>query len=260
MTGRPPSHVVVVGGGFAGLQAVRPLARAGLRVTLIDCHNYHLFQPLTYQVATGGLAPGEIAIPLRHIVRRYPNVEVVMGEVTGFDLERREVVFDPPTGASGSRLSYDGLIAAAGSNYSYFGHEDWRSVALEVKSLDSALQVRGRILGAFEAAELEPQAASSWLTFVVVGAGPTGVEVAGQISELARGTLAGEFRSIDPKTARVLLVEMADHVLGGFSQPLPARAARSLERIGVTLMLNHTVVDVQADGVELRGQDGHATH
>ena len=259
MTDRPSSHVVVVGGGFGGLQAVKRLARAGLRVTLIDCHNYHLFQPLTYQVATSGLAPGEIAIPLRHIVRRYRNVEVLMGEVTGFDLKRREVVFDPPTGAPGSRLSYDGLIVAAGSNYSYFGHEDWRSVALEVKSLDSALQVRGRILGAFEAAELEPRAASSWLTFVVVGAGPTGVEVAGQIAELAHGTLAGEFRSIDPSAARVLLVEMADHVLGGFSQPLPARAARSLERIGVTLLLNHTVVDVQADGVELRGHDGHTT-
>jgi NADH dehydrogenase len=248
------SHVVVVGGGFGGLQAVKKLARAGARVTLLDRHNYHLFQPLTYQVATGGLAPGDIAVPLRHVLGGYSQVSVLMGEVTGFDLESREVVFDPPVGGRGARLAYDGLIVAAGSNYSYFGHEDWRSVALEVKSLDSAVEVRGRILAAFEAAESHPQDAADWLTFVVVGAGPTGVEIAGQIAELAHATLAGEFRHIDPASARVLLVEIADHVLGTFSAPLPTRAVEALEQLGVTPMLRHTVVDVRPDGVELRGR------
>src|SRR5437764_4821689 len=204
MTDRASSHVVVVGGGFGGLEAVKVLARARVRVTLIDCRNYHLFQPLTYQVATGALAPGDIAVPLRHIVRRQSGVNVVLGEVTGFDLERRELSFDPPGPSTESKLGYDGLIVGAGSTYSYFGHDEWRSVALEVKSLDSAIEVRGRILGAFEAAEADPRAEAAWLTFVVVGAGPTGVEVAGQIAELANGTLAGEFRSIDPGAARVL--------------------------------------------------------
>jgi NADH:ubiquinone reductase (H+-translocating) len=252
-------HVVVVGGGFGGLEAVKKLARAGVRVTLLDRHNYHLFQPLTYQVATGGLAPGDIAVPLRHVLRRYPHVTVLMGEVLGFDLEAREVQFKPPGSRRRSRLAYDGLIVAAGSNYSYFGHDEWRSTALEVKSLDSATEVRGRILAAFEAAECHPEEAADWLTFVVVGAGPTGVEIAGQIAELARSTLAGEFRHIDPGSARVLLVEIADHVMGAFSAPLPNRAERALEQLGVTLMLSHTVVDVRPDGVELRGHDGETT-
>jgi NADH dehydrogenase len=249
----------VVGGGFGGLEAVKALARAGVRATLIDRHNYHLFQPLTYQVATGGLAPGDIAIPLRHVLRGYPSVDVVMGEVTGFDVARREVVFDPPAGRTGSRLGYAGLIVAGGSDYAYFGHDDWRSVALEVKSLDSALRVRGRILAAFEAAELDPDHASSWLTFVVVGAGPTGVEIAGQIAELARLTLPREFRRIQPAAARVLLVEMGDRVLGAFSDPLPARAARALEELGVTLMLDHTVVGAHPSGVELRDRQGESS-
>jgi len=250
--------VLVVGGGFGGLEAVKKLARAGVRATLVDRHNYHLFQPLTYQVATGGLAPGDIAVPLRHVLRNYPNVEVVMGEVTGFDLARRQVVFDPAVGPAGAQLGYEGLIVAGGSDYAYFGHEDWRSVALEVKSLDSALRVRGRILAAFEAAELDPENASSWLTFVVVGAGPTGVEIAGQIAELARLTLPREFRRIQPAQARVLLVEMGERVLSAFSDPLPAKAAGDLEELGVTVMLEHTVVDVRPTGVELRSQAGEA--
>jgi NADH:quinone reductase (non-electrogenic) len=248
-------HVVVVGGGFAGLTAAKALARANADVTLIDRHNYHLFQPLSYQVATGALAPGDIAMPLRHIFRRQRNVTVVLGTVTAFDLDAREVVVaaDVPEGTL--KVSYDSLIAAGGSAYSYFGHEEWRTVALEVKSLDSALEVRGRILHAFEAAELNP-ADHSWLTFVVVGAGPTGVEMAGQIAELARDTLRGEFRRIDPSAGKVLLVETADRVLAGFPEPLPERAARSLERLGVTLMLGETVVDVRGDGVELEGEGG----
>ena len=257
---------VVVGGGFGGLQAVRALGRANVDVTLVDRHNYHLFQPLSYQVATGSLSPGEIAVPLRRIFRRDPRVRVVLGEVTGFDLERREVEVSPTvTGAPDQRIPYDTLIVAGGSSYAYFGHDDWRSLALEVKSLDSALEVRGRILQAFEAAELEtdPDARAGWLTFVVVGAGPTGVEMAGQIAELANDTLPGEFRHSDPRAGRVLLVEMADRVLPGFAPSLSRRAARSLDRLGVTVLLDHTVVDVQPGRVEVRAGDGsvanHAT-
>ncbi|MFL5822884.1 MAG: NAD(P)/FAD-dependent oxidoreductase [Solirubrobacteraceae bacterium] len=246
-----------MGGGFAGLEAVKVLGRSEAQVTLIDRHNYFLFQPLTYQVATGGLAPGDIAVPLRHVVRRRPNVSVLLGEVTDLDSVRREVVIEPGA-APGEplRVGYDALIVAGGCDYSYFGHEEWRSQALEVKSLDSALEVRGRILRAFEAAEERPEDEQRWLTFVVVGAGPTGVEMAGQIAELARHTLAKEFRQVDPTRARVLLVEMGDRVLAGFPESLSGRAARSLERLGVTVLLRHRLVDVRSDAVELEVADG----
>jgi NADH:ubiquinone reductase (H+-translocating) len=250
-----PDRVVVVGGGFGGLEAAKALARTGARVTLVDRHNYHLFQPLTYQVATGGLAPGDIAVPLRHILRSQANVSVVMGEMTSVDVAAREITIASPE-IMDQRVGYDTLIVAAGADYAYFGHDEWRSRALEVKSLDSALEVRGRLLSAFEAAEEKPEDQETWLTFVVVGAGPTGVEMAGQIAELARHTLPGEFRAIDPRAARVLLVETADHVLGGFRDPLPARAAGSLEHLGVTLLLRHTVVDVHEDAVEVAEPDG----
>jgi NADH dehydrogenase len=253
------SRVVVVGGGFGGLQAVRTLADKDLDVTLIDRNNYHLFQPLSYQVATGSLSPGEIAVPLRKVFRHQPRVRVVMGEVTGFDLERLEVLVDPKFGERAPRrIAYDTLLVAGGSSYSYFGHDDWRSVVLEVKSLDSALRVRGRILQAFEAAELErdPALQRSWLTFVVVGAGPTGVEVAGQIAELARDTLPAEFRDSDPRAGRVLLVETAARVLTTMEPSLSIRARRSLEQLGVTPVLSHTLVDVRADGVELQAANG----
>ena len=251
-------RVVVVGGGFAGLQAVKALAkrRSAVQVTLIDRHNYHLFQPLSYQVATGGLAPSEIAMPLRHIFRRRANVKVLLGEVTGFDLDRREVRLQAGAGVGERTIGYDGLIVAGGAEYSYFGHDEWRTIALEVKSLDSALEVRGRILHAFEAAELVPEVEEAWLTFVIVGAGPTGVEMAGQIAELARDTLAREFRSIDPRRARVLLVEATDRVLGAFADPLPAKAARSLTKLGVTVMLEQTVVGIDERGVELESRAG----
>ncbi len=251
--------MVVVGGGFGGLQAIQALRDADADVTLIDRHNYHLFQPLSYQVATGSLSPGEIAVPLRWIFRRQRRVRVVMGEVTGFDLERRELGVDPAVAGTGRHtISYDTLIVAGGSSYAYFGHDEWRELALEVKSLDSALQVRGRILQAFEAAELvdDPEARARWLTFVVVGAGPTGVEMAGQIAELARDTLPGEFRHSDPRTGRVLLVEMADRVLTAFPPSLSRRAAQALEHLGVTLLLGQTLVDVQPESVELQAGDG----
>ena len=258
---RRRGRVVVVGGGFGGLQAVKTLARADVDVTLIDRNNYHLFQPLSYQVATGSLSPGEIAVPLRQIFRREPRVRVVMGEVTGFDLKQKEVILGSPLGLGGDSprtVGYDTLLVAGGSSYSYFGREQWRSLALEVKSLDSSLQVRGRILQAFEVAELEhdPKLQASWLTFVVVGAGPTGVEIAGQIAELARHTLPAEFRHSDPRTGRVLLVETADRVLTALPRSLSQRAKRSLQQLGVTPLLSHTLVDVQADSVEIQAHNG----
>jgi NADH dehydrogenase len=257
-TGARPGRVVVVGGGFGGIEAVKKLAGRGLEVTLVDRNNYHLFQPLSYQVATGGLAPGEIAIPLRHVFRRRPNVRVLLGDVCRFDLERRELAVRDPGGGDVT-LGYDQLIVAAGSDYSYFGHDQWRDVALEVKSLDSALEVRGRILHAFEAAELRPEEQDSWLTFVIVGAGPTGVEMSGQVSELAHDTLAREYRAIDTRRARVLLVEMGQKVLAGFADPLPARAAKALDQLGVTVMLGQTVVDVDHEGVTVEAGAGSRT-
>jgi NADH:quinone reductase (non-electrogenic) len=249
-------RVAVIGGGFGGLNAVKALARSDADVTLIDRHNYHLFQPLSYQVATGALAPGDIAMPLRHVFRRRRQVTVLVGNVERFELNDRRLVVAADVPGGTLEVPYDTLIVAGGSDYSYFGHEQWRTVALEVKSLDSALEVRGRILHAFEVAELNPSKQEGWLTFVVVGAGPTGVEMAGQIAELARDTLHGEFRRIDPRAGRVLLVETGDRVLSAFPGKLPERAAQSLEQLGVTVMLRHTVVDVQADSVELEGPGG----
>jgi NADH dehydrogenase len=242
-------RVVIVGGGFGGLQAARHLARADIELTLVDRRNFHLFQPLTYQVATGALTPGEVAYPLRAMLKRHENVRVLMAEVTDFDLEAREVRF-----AEGS-LPYDTLIVAGGSSYSYFGHDDWRALAPEVKSLESALAMRGRILGAFERAEMEsdPDERRALLTFVVVGAGPTGVEMAGQIAELARDTLRRDFRAIDPREGRVLLVEMADRVLTTFPEKLSRKAERSLERLGVTPLLGRTVVDIDEGAVTIDG-------
>ena len=196
-------RVVVVGGGFGGLQATLKLRRAPVEVTLVDRRNFHLFQPLTYQVATGALSPGEIAYPLRAIFKRHANVRVLMAEVADFDLERRELQLRPIGGVPApGAIPYDTLIVAGGSRYSYFGHDDWSEHAAEVKSLESALAVRSRLLSAFEAAEVEPdpELRAAWLTFVVVGAGPTGVEMAGQIAELARDTLRRDFRAIDPRT------------------------------------------------------------
>jgi NADH dehydrogenase len=246
-------RVVVVGGGFGGLQAVQKLRRAPVQVTLVDRRNFHLFQPLTYQVATGALSPGQIAYPLRAIVRRARNVRVLLGEVSDIDLNARELrlrsVADVPTPPS---IPYDTLIIAGGSLYSYFGHDDWSEVAAEVKSLESAITVRGRILSAFEAAEAEsdPDRRAAWLTFVVVGGGPTGVEMAGQIAELARD-MRGDFRSSDPRTGRILLVEAADRLLTGFPPSLSEKAARSLRRLGVTTMVGTTVVGVDTQGVRV---------
>jgi NADH:quinone reductase (non-electrogenic) len=259
MTPRDPHRVVVVGGGFGGLKAVRGLRRAPVEVTLVDRQNFTLFQPLVYQAATGALAPAEIATPLRLILRRQRNARVVQAEVTGFDLTRREVLLaNLPNGAPATALPYDTLIVAGGSRYSYFGHDEWREHAPELKSLSGALDIRSRVLGAFEAAEVEtdPERRRAWLTFVVVGAGPTGVEMAGQIAELAHDALRREFRSADTGTARVLLVEASDRILGGFPESLSRKAVRSLEKLGVEPLAAHTVVDVTAGSVAIAARGG----
>jgi NADH dehydrogenase len=257
--GRGLHRVVIVGGGFGGLQAALKLSRAPVDLTLVDRRNFHLFQPLTYQVATGALAPEEIAYPLRAIFKRRPNVRVLMAEASDFDLEGGNVELSSVDGVPApASIPYDSLIVAGGSRYSYFGHDDWSEYAVEVKSLESALTVRSRILSAFEAAEMEPdpERRAEWLTFVVVGAGPTGVEMAGQIAELARDTLRHDFRTIDPRTGRILLVEAVDRVLTSFPPSLSAKAQRSLEGLGVTPLLGRMVVGVDAGGVTIKDGNG----
>jgi NADH dehydrogenase len=253
-----PERVVVVGGGFAGVLAVRGLRGADVDVTLIDRQNFYFFQPLAYQVATGSLSPDEVAVPLRQITRRQDNTRVILGEVDGFDLDARHVVVGRlPGGAHGLQLPYDVLVVAGGSRYSYFGHDEWAVHAPELKTLDGALHLRDSILLAFEAAEAETDedARGAWLTFVVVGAGPTGVEMAGQIAELAR-TLRREYRSVDLSKTRVLLIEATEHVLGAFPHPLPRKAEAQLRSLGVTPMLSTTVVDIGESSVEVQAPDG----
>jgi NADH dehydrogenase len=238
---------------------VHGLRRAPVDVTLVDRRNFHLFQPLSYQVATGALSPGEIAYPLRAIFKRYENVRVMMAEVVGVDLGAHQVrlksvdeVPAPPA------IEYDTLIVAGGSRYSYFGHDEWSELAAEVKSLESALTVRSQILEAFEAAESEtdPDERAAWMTFAVVGGGPTGVEIAGQIGELASDTLKHDFRTIDPRTGRIVLIETADRLLTTFPPSLSRRAARSLERKGVTPMLRSTVTGIDSESVTVEHASG----
>ena len=252
-------RVVVVGGGFGGMRVVRGLRRAPVDVTVVDRQNFSLFQPLVYQVATGALSSAEVAPPLRWVFRRQPNARVVLAEATGFDLDARRVMLGRlANGAPAEAIPYDTLVVAGGSEYSYFGHPEWEAHAPQLKSLDGALDIRTRVLGAFEAAEVEqdPERRAAWLTFVVVGGGPTGVEMAGQIGELALDTLRRDFRNIDPRSARILLVEATDRVLTSFPPSLSSKAERSLQRLGVTVLTGRTVVGIDDDGVTLADGDG----
>jgi NADH:ubiquinone reductase (H+-translocating) len=257
----PTTHrVVVVGGGFGGLSAARSLRRDDVSVTLVDRRNFHLFQPLLYQVATGALAAGEIATPLRGLLKRRKNVQVVLGEVSGFDLVRRRVLVADLAGAGAHELEYDTLVVAGGAAHAYFGHGEWAPLAPALKTLEDALEIRRRILLAFELAESaeDPLARASLLTFVVVGGGPTGVELAGQVAEIARDTLRRDFRTIEPRSARIVLVEGADRVLPAMHPRLSAKAKRSLERLGVTVRLDRLVTDVDPRGVTIQPRLGPA--
>jgi NADH:ubiquinone reductase (H+-translocating) len=258
---RPGGHhrVVVVGGGFAGLQAVRGLRRADVEVTLVDRRNFHLFQPLLYQLATGALSPGEIAYPLRGILARQDNARVVLADVAAIDLPAQRVLLRGQAGGAGpAELAYDSLVVAAGAAHCYFGHEAWASHAPGLKTVEDAWEIRRRILTAFEAAEIEscPERRRAWLTFAVVGGGPTGVELAGQIAEIARDTLRREFRSVDPTEARILLIEAADRVLTSYDRRLSSKAAEALTRLGVTPMVNTTVAEVTDGSIRLATNDG----
>lgn len=240
-------HVLVLGGGFAGLSTVRTLAGAPTRITLVDRRNHHLFQPLLYQVATAGLAAPSIAAPLRQILRGQRNVTVLMDEVVGIDLATRQVRLTRET------LDYDYLVVATGATHAYFGHDDWAPFAPGLKSLDDALAIRRRVLTAFERAEQAPDPVRrrALLSFVVVGGGATGVELAGTLAEIARHTLTGEFRRADPRQACVLLVEAGPRLLTAFDPALSAKAQRQLERLGVQVRLGQAVTSVDADGVRV---------
>jgi NADH:ubiquinone reductase (H+-translocating) len=252
-----PHRVVIVGGGFGGLFAAKFLRRAPVEVTLIDRSNHHTFQPLLYQLATGILSEGAVAPPLRDVLRKHGNVHVELGDVTAFDLEARTVTATRPMGAPRT-VPYDSLIVAAGAQGSYFGHEEFGRFAPGMKTVDDALEIRARIFGAFEMAELEDDADAqrAWLTFAVIGAGPTGVEMSGQIAELARRSLKHNFRRIDPARARVLLLDGGDKALAPFGDKLSAIATRELERAGVELRLNSRVTDVKYNCVIVTGPDG----
>lgn len=246
-------HVVIVGAGFAGLNSAKALASAPVDVTVLDRRNFHLFQPLLYQVAAGGLAPGDIAAPVRAEFKGRRNVRVILSAVEDFDVPGQRVLLE-----GGGALPYDYLIVATGVEYNYFGRDDWRRLAPSLKTIEDALVIRRRIFEAFERAEREPDPAAreAWLTFVVVGGGPTGVEMAGTLAELAHHTLRGDFRAFDPATARILVVEGADRVLPPFPPDLSAWATRSLEKLGVTIVTRALVTDVQEDQVTLRTEAG----
>ncbi len=248
-TNRRP-RVVIIGAGFGGLSAAKALARSPFDVTLIDRHNYHLFQPLLYQVATAGLSPADIASPIRSILSRQKNANVVLAKVSGVDLRRREVL------AEGRRIPFDYLVVATGAQHAYFGHDDWAGYAPGLKTIDDATYLRRRILLAFEKAETEPdpEERRRLLNFVVVGGGPTGVEMAGAIAELASRALASDFRNIDPRCARIILVEAAPRLLTPFDPPLSESAKRSLEQLGVEVRLGAGVTDCDCGGVSIGGE------
>ena len=247
--------VIIVGSGFGGLAAAKALRRAPVQVTLIDRTNHHLFQPLLYQVATAALTPSQIAAPIRGILRDQGNARVILGEVTGVDKERK-CVFATNADHSNVPLHYDYLILATGATHSYFGHNEFEQFAPGMKSLADAVSTRNKVLQAFELAEAEedPSRHRDLLTFVLVGAGPTGVELAGALGVLVRTTLKRDFRRIDPASARIVLVDMAPRVLGAFSEPLSQAAKRRLDNLGVEVRLGHSVDQIDDDGVVVAGE------
>jgi NADH dehydrogenase len=250
-------RVVVVGGGFGGLPACRFLAHEPVEVTLLDRRNHHLFQPLLYHVATGILSSGQIAPPLRHVLRHHDNVRVELAEVTGFDLDRRVVHARSPF-HDAVQVPYDSLIVAAGVTQSYFGHDELAMFAPGMKTIDDALELRRRIFGAFEMAEVsaDPAERQAWLTFVVVGAGPTGVELAGQIRELASRSLPHNFRTFDPSSVRVLLLDAGAEPLATFGDKLSAHATHMLQGLGVELRMDTRVTGIDASGVDVQTHEG----
>jgi NADH dehydrogenase len=260
-------HVVVIGGGFGGLDAARTLAGEAVKVTLVDRHNYHLFQPLLYQVATASLSPGDIASPIRWILRHQQNATVLLADVLAIEPDGRRVILDswplgqgetspqPPEPAPA--ISYDYLVLATGAGHAYFGHPEWATRAPGLKTLDDALDIRRRVLLAFEAAERETDVSGQrrLLTFVIVGGGPTGVELAGALAEIARRTLREDFRHIKPESARIVLVEAGPHVLAAFPDQLRTAARRSLTNIGVEVLTGSIVTTVDQEGVRWRAAD-----
>jgi NADH dehydrogenase len=248
-------RVVIVGGGFAGLYAAKRLGKAPLALTLIDRRNFHLFQPLLYQVATGGLSPGEIASPLRVVLRGHRNTEVLLAEVVDFDIANRRVIL-----ADGER-PYDDLVISTGATHFYFGHDEWEPLAPGLKTVEDATEIRRRILLAYEEAEREPDPAQrhAWLTFVIAGGGPTGVELAGALGEIANDTLRHDFRHINPAESRILLIEGEDRVLPSFAPDLSHKAERQLIALGVRPRLSARVTAIDAGGVtvEAAGRTEH---
>lgn len=245
-----PHRIVIVGGGFAGLWATRALRDAPVSILLIDRANHHLFQPLLYQVATAGLSSPDIAAPLRHILRDQQNVEVRLAAVERVEPDARRVQLD-----DGSQVEYDTLLVASGATHAYFGHDDWAPFAPGLKTLDDALVLRRRLLLAFERAEAEtdPAKREAWLSFAIVGGGPTGVELAGTLAEIARHTLKREFRRIDPASARVRLIEAGPRILSSFPESLSAKAKKQLERLGVEVITDSPVESIDAEGYRSRG-------
>jgi NADH dehydrogenase len=251
---RLPHRVVVVGGGFAGLYAARSLGiDPEVRLTLVDRRNFHLFQPLLYQVATGSLSPGDIAQPLRSVLRKQRNTTVILGEAVGIDLDRREVLI-----SDGGRIGYDTLIVATGAHHSYFDHPEWAAFAPGLKTIEDATEIRRRILIAYEAAEREavPEQRSAWMTFVLVGGGPTGVELAGALGEIAHDTLRRDFRSIRPGETKIILVEAMDRILPTYPVDRSASAQRQLEHLGVEVRTRTRVVDIDGESVSVVMPDG----
>jgi NADH dehydrogenase len=251
MPGQHDHHVVIVGGGFAGLWATRALRQAPVCITLIDRANHHLFQPLLYQVATAGLSSPDIAAPLRHILRGQANVEVRLATVREIRPAQKQVFLD-----DGNTIDYDTLLLASGVTHTYFGHDEWAQHAPGLKTLDDALQLRRRLLLAFERAESEadPGLRAAWLSFAIVGGGPTGVELAGTLAEIARHTLKREFRHIDPASARVRLIEAGPRVLASFPESLSAKARAQLQRLGVEVLTGAAVDDITSEGYRLGGE------